>query len=316
MSPTSLLLLLLLVFLLGFLIYFAKLQGVRTEQMRRELENLREEIRDDLRRVENNMGNTGTTLADVRVNLARLQQSLLDIREISKDMVKLKDILRPPKERGILGEWMLENLLSDILPSGRYALQYRFSDGTQVDAVIFLRERILPIDSKFPLDNFYKMGDAEDPKEKEKLQRHFRRDVKNRIEEISGKYIKPAEKTLNFALLYIPAEGVYYEAFIRDAEAAELYRYAVQRKVIPVSPNTFYAFLELILSGLSGLELEEKIEEILQTLSTLGMEVGKLEALMRTLGAHLKNAGDKFQEAKNQLERISSLIHIIGRPDG
>ncbi len=316
MSPTTLLLLLLLIILLGFVLYLVKVQGIRSEQLRRELENLRLEIRNDLRRVEDNMGNTGTTLADVRVNLARLQQSLLDIREISKDMVKLKDILRPPKERGILGEWMLENLLSDILPTGRFALQYRFSDGTQVDAVIFLREKVLPIDSKFPLDNFYKMGEVEDPKEKEKLKKHFRRDVRNRIEEISTRYIKPSEDTLNFALLYIPAEGIYYEAFIKDAEAAELYRYAVQRKVIPVSPNTFYAFLELILSGLSGLELEEKIEEILKTLSTLGVEIGKLEALMKTLGGHLKNAGDKFTEARNQLERISSLIRIVGRSDG
>ncbi len=279
--------------------------------LNREILELRNEIKDEFRRFEDGMGKTSDTLADLRVSFAQLQQSVSDMRDLSQEVVKLQEILRPPKERGVLGEWLLENLLADILPESRYAMQYRFPDGSQVDAVIKLRDKLIPIDSKFPLDNFHKMRDCEDPKEKEKLKRAFLRDVRNRINEVSEKYVKPHENTLGFALLYIPAEGVYYEAFIRDSDAEELYRYALQKKVIPVSPNTFYAYLQLILSGLSGLDVEERAEAILRSLTALEIELRKLSDILRVLGSHLKNANDKFTEAKRQLENILDLLNSI-----
>jgi DNA recombination protein RmuC len=206
-----------------------------------------------------------------------------------------------------MGETLLENLLSQVLPKEHYAAQYRFKSGDAVDAIIRLGERVVPVDAKFSLENFQKMLDAPDEASKGTFRKKFIQDVKLRIEEISSKYILPAENTYDFALMYIPAENVYYEVIIKE----DIFSYSVSKKVIPVSPNTFYAYLQVICLGLKGLKVEENAKAILKSLSGLAIEFNKFREEFCTLGTHLNNASSKYSDTQNKLEKVSERISNI-----
>ncbi|MDO8662185.1 MAG: DNA recombination protein RmuC [Candidatus Omnitrophota bacterium] len=254
-----------------------------------------------------NLGNTSSVFGNVKEQLGRLEATNKQIVDISKDISSLQELLRAPKFRGAMGEVLLENLLSQVLPKDHYSTQYRFKSGEAVDAIIKLGERIVPVDAKFSLENFQKMLEAQDEQLKVNLRKKFIQDVKNRIDEVSSKYILPQENTYDFALMYIPAENVYYEVIIKE----DIFAYSLSKKVIPVSPNTFYAYLEVICLGLKGLMVEENAKKILKSLSALEIEIDKFKEDFNTLGSHLSNANTKYSDSQKRLDKFSDkLVNI------
>jgi DNA recombination protein RmuC len=254
-----------------------------------------------------NLGGATAAFGNVKEQLGRLEETNRQIVDISKDISSLQELLRAPKFRGSMGEVLLENLLSLVLPREHYRAQHRFKGGDAVDAVIRLGERLVPVDAKFSLENFQKMLEAPDEQARVLMRRKFIQDVKNRIDEISSKYILPQEDTYDFALMYIPAENVYYEVIIKE----DVFSYATSKKVIPVSPNTFYAYLQVICLGLRGLKVEENAKTILKSLSALNIEMDKFKEEFATLGAHLNNAGSKYADSQKRLEKFADkLVNI------
>jgi DNA recombination protein RmuC len=216
--------------------------------------------------------------------------------------------LKAPKLRGGLGELLLEDLLKQILPANAYAFQHAFRNGQTVDAVIVTAGGKVSVDSKFPLENFRKMLEAKTDQEKKTAARLFRTDVKKHIDAISSKYIVPDEGTFDFALMYIPAENIYYETIIREegfVEEEGLYGYATQRRVIPVSPNSFYAYLRVIALGLKGLQIERSAREIFQNLARLNSELARFSEVFETLGSQLNNAKNNYDKADKQLNTLT-----------
>ncbi|MDD5098074.1 MAG: DNA recombination protein RmuC [Candidatus Omnitrophica bacterium] len=257
--------------------------------------------------ISQNLGNANSAFGNVKEQLGKLEETNKQIIAISKDISSLQELLRAPKFRGAMGETLLENLLSQVLPKEHYHTQYRFKSTDAVDAVICLGERLVPVDAKFSLENFQKMLDAPDEQGKEAFRKKFIQDVKNRINEIAAKYILPAENTYDFALMYIPAENVYYEVIIKE----DIFSYSMQKKVIPVSPNTFYAYLQVICLGLRGLKVEENAKAILKSLGALSIETNKFKEDFDILGSHLLNANTKYTDAQKRLDRVSDRLMDI-----
>ena len=254
-----------------------------------------------------NLGNITGIFGNIRENLGRLEETNRSIYEISKDISSLQELLRAPKFRGQMGETLLENLLSQVLPKDHFQTQYRFKSSEAVDAVIRLGERLVPVDAKFSLENFQKMLEAQDEQTKVAYRKKFIQDVKNRVDEIAAKYILPEENTYDFGFMYIPAENVYYEIIIKE----DMFSYFTSKKVIPVSPNTFYAYLQVICLGLKGLKIEENAKAILKSLSTLSIEINKFKEDFDVLGTHLSNAGSKYTDSQKRLDRLSDrLVNI------
>jgi DNA recombination protein RmuC len=247
------------------------------------------------------------TVNKVHKGLGEASEATKRILEVGKDVASLQDILRAPKFRGGLGEFLLENLLSQILPPRFYELQYTFRNGERVDAVIFLGEGKVPVDSKFPLESFKRVIASQTDEERKKIRREFEKDVKKHIDDISAKYIREEEGTYNFALMYIPAENVYYETIIKDEELGEeksLFSYALKKRVIPVSPNSFYAYLQSIALGLRGLSIEERAREILGQLAQVEKGFKNFREDFSTLGTHLERAKNKYDETEKKLARL------------
>ena len=251
-----------------------------------------------------NLGSATSVFGNVKEQLGKLEATNYQILEVSKNITSLQELLRAPKFRGQMGETLLENLLSQVLPSEHYLMQYRFKSGDTVDAAIRLGERMVSVDAKFSLENFQKILETQDEQQKSTFRKKFIQDVKNRVDEVSAKYILPQENTYDFALMYIPAENVYYETIIKE----DLLSYCMSKRVIPVSPNTFYAYLQIICLGLKGLKIEENAKTILKNLSTLTLELGKFKDDFDTLGSHLSNANTKYLDSQKKLDRFSDKL--------
>lgn len=248
--------------------------------LRKSFENQVQEMRRDVGR---HLESTGGTLSNLQKDLGALGESMKKVKEITGEIRRLEDILAPPKMRGQVGETLLENLIREVLPPQVCERQYQFSSGVTADMVVRVGKRILVIDAKFPLDNFNRAITPDlDEKTRDEYWKRFVSDVKKQIDQIQKKYIRPSEGTMDFALMYIPAEGVYYEAFVKDTEEPSLLGYAHERDVIPVSPSTLYAYLQVILYGLRGFQLEEKAEAILNILR-------ETEGNLKNLGELLKS---------------------------
>jgi len=250
------------------------------------------------------LDSTGKTITQVHSQLGELGQAARNIAQVGTEVRKLQDILQSPKSRGSLGEWSLENLLAEVLPRQHYELQYRFQNGTIVDALVKLAQGSVAIDAKFPLPNFQALLEA-DEQTRPKLRRAFLRDVCQRIDEIADKYILPDEGTLDFALMYVPAENVYYEAtIIRDPGETDVCAHGRARKVIPVSPNILYAYLMVIATGLKGLQIEKNAHLIRQQLSRLTTDLQSFINDFAIVGKHVTNAQTRHQEAAQKLDRL------------
>jgi DNA recombination protein RmuC len=278
-----------------------------SSQVDDRLNQMAQSIQEANKIISSNLGNTASVFGNVREQLGELQATNQQIIAISKDIASLQELLRAPKFRGSMGETLLENLLSQVLPKEHYQPQYRFKSGDAVDAVIRLGERLVPVDAKFSLENFQKTIDAPDEQAKTAFRKKFIQDVKNRVDEVAAKYILPAENTYDFALMYIPAENVYYEVIIKE----DLFSYSMSKKVIPVSPNTFYAYLQVICLGLKGLKVEENAKNILKNLSALNIEINKFREEFDLLGSHLNNAGRKYEDSQKRLGRFQDKLTSI-----
>lgn len=252
------------------------------------------------------------TILDIQRKLGSLENSAATIQEIGKEVSSLQALLHTPKLRGNFGEYLLYNLLKDTLPPKNFSLQYPFSDGAKVDAIIRLGKNIIPVDSKFPLESFERYLTASDAEGKKKAKSEFTSSVKARIDEISKKYIRPEENTFDFALMYIPSESVYYEILTKDASKGYgLFDYAMKNRVIPVSPNTFYAYLMSVVYGLKGMKIDEQAKEIVKKLNGIQIAFKNLNDEIATLGKHITNAGAKFKEVQESAFKIEANLENL-----
>ncbi|MDE1970843.1 MAG: DNA recombination protein RmuC [Patescibacteria group bacterium] len=231
------------------------------------------------------------------------------VSEIAKDISSLKDILSVPKMRGGLGELMLSQLLSEILPHEHFEEQYTFHTGETVDAVIRFKDRLVAIDSKFPLEDFARLTAAETEEEKAGFRKSFLRSMKSRIDEIAKKYILPDEKTLEIAFMYIPSEHIYYEFIVRGED--DISEYAFKKHVIPVSPSTLYSYLQIVLIGLRGMQIEQQTQEILNHLSRLRDDYYKFEEPFLKMGKHLAHLRSAYEDSEKRLQRFSDKLLSI-----
>jgi DNA recombination protein RmuC len=244
--------------------------------------------------------------------LSRLNTQIGELQGTNKQMLllgtevrRLQNILSSPKLRGQMGEWSLKNLLENVLPKGSYELQYTFRDGKIVDALVKMPQYSVPIDAKFPLPSFEGILKADSDEEKAKLRKQFLNDVIKHIDKIATDYIKPAEGTLDFAIMYIPAENVYYETIVKYADdTKDILQFALDKKVIPVSPNLLFAYLMTVVMGLHGLKIEEQAAEIRQNLKKLNASFGDFGGNWEVLGKHLRNAYGQYDEGQKKLDRF------------
>ncbi len=250
-------------------------------------------------------------VGNVQKSLGSLEEANRKIYDVGKDISSLQEILRAPKLRGGFGEFLLGDLLGQILPANHYETQYSFRNGEKVDAVIKLGGSFVPVDSKFPLENFKRMMNGGTEDEKGRAKKQFSTDVKKHIDAIASKYILPDEDTYNFALMYIPAENVYYETIIKDDAYGgdkSISQYALAKRVIPVSPNSFYAYLQAIVLGLKGMKIEEQTKEILQYLGRLNGDFAKFKDDFDLLGKHLGHAQSSYQNADKRLDQFAQKL--------
>lgn len=276
---------------------------IQTQNMlNSQLQGIMKTVNENLTNTSGNIINQLKVVQDIEKKLGELQETARQMREIGKDISSLQDIFKSPKIRGNIGEMMLENLLSQIISQEYFKRQYKFKDNTLVDAVINLGGKLVPIDSKFPLEDFQKIVDAKDNKTKGAAKTGFIKNVKKKIDDIAANYIRPDEGTYDFALMYIPAENVYYEAIINESfmedtgGEKELLNYAIQKHVIPVSPNSMYAYLMAIAYGLKGFKLEQRTEQILSRISAIANDYKNFQESYKVLGTHLRNAVNKYEE--------------------
>lgn len=255
-------------------------------------------------------------LYDVRDRLGQLGEATRRLETMGETVSEVQQLLQVPKLRGTIGELWLEELLEQVLPPSHYEMQHPFRSGERVDAVLKLGDRLVPVDAKFPLEAYQRMLAAHGP-DRERERRAFTRSVEERIDEIADRYIRPDEGTYEFALLYIPAENVYYEAVMRGEDPGDgksLLGHAMQRRVIPVSPHTFYAYLLVILHGLQGLRVERHAREIQDQLGGLRQQFEAFCSAFQTVGTHLANAQKKFDESARQAGRVRDGFERIAGP--
>ena len=261
-------------------------------------------------------------IRDVTEKLPRLDETNKQVVSFADQLRSLQDILKNPKQRGVLGEYYLETLLKNVLPTGSYQMQYAFKDGTIVDAVVFVKEKIIPIDSKFSLENYNRLIEARDPSEKERLEKLFISDLKNRIVETS-KYILPAEGTTDFAFMFIPHEAIYYDLLINKVGAVTedtenlIQRAAGKYKVLIVSPTSFLAYLQTVLQGLRAVKIEESIKDTIKRVEELGKHLSSYDSYMKKLGGHLQTTTNMYSNAYKEFKKIDKdVMRISGTAIG
>ncbi len=286
-----------------------------TGQVNEQLSGVSTQLQSSTGQINERMDNAARVVSEVSKSLGELGKATEQVFAVGKDIAGLQEILRAPKLRGELGEYFLGDLLEQILPSTNYQLQYSFKGGARVDAVVKLSNGIVPIDSKFPLENFRKILKSHSDEEKKAARRKFIKDVKGRIDEIASSYILPDEGTFNFALMYVPAENVYYETIIKDedfGDEKQLASYAFSKRVVPVSPNSFYAYLQTILLGLRGLEISKQAKAMLSHIESLTNDFKRFREDFDVLGKHVSNTRSKYEEAQKKIERFDEKLTGIG----
>ena len=270
-----------------------------------------------------------TQLSESSKLIKEITNELAQVKEIGKQTLSysdqlqnLQDILKNPKHRGILGEYYLETLLKNVLAPGQYQMQYPFVNGEIVDAVVFIKDKIIPIDSKFSLENYNKLSEEKNPIEKEKLEKVFVGDLKNRIQETS-KYIRPTEGTMDFAFMFIPHEAIYYDLLVNKIGAITeetdnlIQRAANKYKVIIVSPTSFMAYLQTVLQGLKALQIEETAKDIIKRVSELGTHLKKYEDYHGKLGVSLSTVINHYNNSGKELKKVDKdVLRITGETPG
>jgi len=262
------------------------------------------------------------TIKEVTERLTQLDDTNKQIMGFADQMQSLENILKNPKQRGVLGEYYLEELLKNVFNPNQYQMQYEFKNGEIVDAVIFIKDKIIPIDSKFSLENYNKIIEEQDPSKREQFEKIFKQDLKNRIDE-TAKYIRPRERTLDFAFMFIPAEAIYYDLLVNKvgavkANTRDLINYAVREKHVHiVSPTSFYAYLQTILQGLRAMQIEESAQEIRKGVEQLARHLLSYEEYMRKLGNNLSTTVNMYNSAYKEFGKIDKdIVKITGGKKG
>jgi len=253
---------------------------------------------------------SASIIKDVTQKLTELEKTNQQVGNVADELKVLQNVLANPKQRGVLGEYYLSQVLENVLPPERFTLQYKFKDGETVDAVVTLdKGKILPIDSKFSLENYNRLVEEKDKAKREIIARQFKQDLKNRIDE-TAKYIRPKEGTMDYAFMFIPSEAIYYDLLINkvgttNTSARDLIEYAFRDKnVIIVSPTTFMAYLQTVLQGLRSLQIEETAKEIQIRVGQLGTHIASYDQYMQKLGNSLGTTVNHYNTAHKELKKI------------
>ncbi len=272
-------------------------------------------------------------IREVTQGLTKLDETNKQVVSFADQLQNLQDILKNPKHRGILGEYYLETLLKNVLAPGQYAMQYAFKNGEVVDAAVFVKDKVIPVDSKFSLENYNKLVEEKNPVEKEKLEKAFVGDLKIRIQE-TAKYIRPAENTMDFAFMFIPHEAIYYDLLVNKIGAVAeetdnlIQRAASKYNVIIVSPTSFLAYLQTVLQGLKAMQIEETAKDIVKHVGQLGSHLKKYEEYHSKLGTslstvvnHYNNSNKEFKKLDKDVLRITNEtpgieVAMIEKPEG
>lgn len=257
-------------------------------------------------------------IQDVTEKLVKLEETNKNVMGFAEQLQSLEDILKNPKQRGILGEYFLETVLKNVLPPTGYQMQYKFKDGEIVDAAIFFGPQIIPIDAKFSLENYNRIVVERDPIERERLEKVFKQDLKNRIDE-TAKYVRPEEGTTDYAFMFIPAEAIYYDLLVNQVGAVkvntrDLIEYANREKhVIIVSPTTFHVYLQLFAEGLRRLQISESVKEIIKKVGDLNKHINAYDEYMQKLGTHLGTTVNAYNTASSEFKKIDKdVIKLTG----
>lgn len=248
-------------------------------------------------------------ITDVTERLTKLDETNRQVVGVAEQLQGLENVLKNPKNRGVLGEYFLENVLKNVMAPGGYEMQYKFKDGDIVDAVVFVKDKIIPIDSKFSLENYNRILEEKDEARKDELEKLFKQDLKNRIDE-TAKYIKPKENTMDFAFMFIPAEGIYYDLLINKVgvikmNTQDLIEYAFKEKhVIIVSPTSFFAYLQTVMQGLRALQIEESAKEIRKQVEQLAKHLFSYEEYLKKMGNNLTTTVNMYNQAYKEFGKI------------
>jgi len=287
------------------------LKGMR-ESLDKTTDTVNRQLSENSKTLNQQLTETNKNLSDRLDKAAQMfagvQKQLGEMGEVGKSMKDLQDFMLSPKLRGGIGEQVLRDLLEQILPRDNFTLQYKFREGQIVDAIIKTDRGLIPIDSKFPMENFKRLMSAETEEDKETYRRFFVKDVKKHVETIAKKYILPLEGTMDFAIMYIPSESVYYEVVVND-EA--LIRYAQEKRVLFVSPNSFYYFLKVVLMGLQGKKVEESAQRILETLASISQETSKFGENLQVLAGHITRAKNSMDSVSSQFQLLDGRIESV-----
>ncbi|MFA6601382.1 MAG: DNA recombination protein RmuC [Candidatus Paceibacterota bacterium] len=261
-------------------------------------------------------------IKEVTQGLTKLDETNRQVVSFADQLQNLQDILKNPKHRGILGEYYLETLLKNVLAPGQYQMQYPFANGEIVDAVVFVKDKIIPVDSKFSLENYNKLAEEKNPVEKIKLEKDFVNDLKLRIQE-TAKYVRPTEGTMDFAFMFIPHEAIYYDLLVNKIGAITeetdnlIQRAANRYKVIIVSPTSFLAYLQTVLQGLKALQIEETAKDIIKRVSDLGTHLKKYEEYHGKLGISLSTVVNHYNTSGRELKKVDKdVLRITGETPG
>ena len=290
------------------------------QQMNQQMNNLSQVLDSKLsesnKSMQSQFGQANTVIRNVTEKLTQITETNKQVVSVAEQLRGLEDILKNPKQRGILGEYYLEELLKNVFSPSQYQMQYKFKDGAIVDAVIFAKDKLIPIDSKFSLENYNRIVVEKDPKERERLEKLFKQDLKTRIDETS-KYIRQEEGTLGFAFMFIPAEAIYYDLLVNKVGAVQvntrdLLEYAIREKNVHiVSPTSFYAYLQTILQGLRAFQIEQSTQEIRKGVELLGKHLAAYDSYMQKLGNQLGTTCKTYSTAYKELGKIDKDIAKI-----
>ncbi|MDI6717764.1 MAG: DNA recombination protein RmuC [Patescibacteria group bacterium] len=259
-------------------------------------------------------------IREITHELTKVGEGQKQVVDIAKQLDNLQDILKNPKQRGVVGEYYLKTVLENVLPVNSFQMQYEFKNGDIVDAAIFIKDKIISVDSKFSLENYNRLIATKDDAERKKLEDLLRQDLKNRIDETS-KYIKPSENTMEFAFMFIPSEALYYDLLINKVgsiTARDLIDYAtIDKKVIIVSPTSFLAYLQTVLQGLKAMQIEESAKEIRKRVEELGRHLSSYDVYFKKTGMHLSATVNAYNSASKELGKIDKdVLRITGETVG
>ncbi|HEY9583396.1 MAG TPA: DNA recombination protein RmuC [Candidatus Paceibacterota bacterium] len=288
-----------------------ELNKIVDEKMGRNTRDMRESMQAQL-------SESMKMIKDVTAGLTKLDETNRQVVSFADQLQNLQDILKNPKQRGILGEYYLETLLRNILAPSQYKMQYMFGNGEIVDAAVFVKDKIIPVDSKFSLENYNKLADEKNPIEKEKLEKAFVNDLKLRIQE-TAKYVRPGEGTMEFAFMFIPHEAIYYDLLVNKIGAVTeetdnlIQRAANKYKVIIVSPTSFLAYLQTVLQGLKALQIEETAKDIIKRVDELGSHLKRYEEYHVKLGSSLSTVVNHYNNSGKELKKVDKdILRITG----